>query len=472
MNESAHRRKTLVIFALIIGFSIFVSNKVKNLSDTKLDRNEYEVSLQVKENKTDNDVYAQITEESGALYFEVDEDLNPVKEVKPEMILNESEVLGSSQQCDTGEFIYSSSKICSREIGEVDRDMRDDQTISVGERISRKSSITLTEVEVPPLLSGSFPMDSSVRQIYIDEDEKEDHWTLRPAGEMISAQVVAGNLQPNDTTAKELSQFAQEEGRTRKFGLTYGLGVEGDAEVQGDSTSNFTIYQYHDNNCGADCRNYPNPTPEHYLTNANILSHSINYPSYYKSQEETEEEELIDDCASDTQFLDMEITGTNAVGCTPSIFEVIANFFKRIINPKEAKDCSPLDPNAPEDDRDECISLASLVIIMESPWGSKQDCTDIVEGKCVTEYNDLRNGQFDVPTGGDNGKIYVLTNCGILVDGYAKKAKCAWDVDYMAEELEFQSNDNLPGEAYPEKMDYLDFHIKEAESREDPVFEM
>ncbi len=455
---------------MIILFTVFISFKLRGFASAKLERGEYTVTSQVQQDVTEEISTNESNNNSGPIYFEVDEKLNPVKEVYPETVLEESEVLGvGNNSCREGKFVYSSEKICSREVGDIEEDLSGGQRD--GRLISRSSEIELRKVDVPPLISGSFPMDSSVRQIYIDEEEKEDHWTLRPAGEMINVEVVEGNLAPGDEQGRELLEFAKES-RTQAFGMEYSLGVTGDAEVQGENSNNFTVSEYHKNSCGADCRNYANPTPQTYLTNSNIIAHSINYPGYYKKLEQEEETEIINDCSSNTTFLDMEIQGTKAVGCTPSVIEVIVNFFKELFTPEDEAACTPSEEGEEVNPEDECVSTASLVIIMESPWGAKQDCTDVVDGKCVTEYNDLRNGQFDKPSGGGSNKVYALTDCVVYVGGKEEDVKCAWDVDYIAQELEFQSNDNIPGEPYPSKRDYLDFHVREAENRSDDVYDM
>jgi len=468
MTESAHRKKIIFLFFTIILFSIFVSRKTKGLALAKLKREKYTVSTQV-ENKPDRmDSIEEPVNTPNAMFFEVDEELNPVKEVYPDMVVSENEVLGSADgSCERGDFVYSSKKVCSREVDDISMNLEGGERD--GDLISRNSKIELFSVEVPPLMSGSYPMHNSTKQIYIDEENKKDYWSLPPAGEMITSEVVAGNLYPGDERGKELIQYA-EESRTRKFGLTYSLEVTGDADVQGDNGSGeFTVQEYHDNLCGGDCRNYPNPTPQKYLTNSNVLAHTMNPPGYYESLEEVEEEEIVNDCGEDTIFLDMEITGNKAVGCTPSVVDIVINFFKRLFTPKDEEACIPSEEGGTEGD---CISTANLVIMMESPWGSKEDCTNVVDGKCVTEYNDLRNGQFDIPARGDSGKVYVLTDCDILVDGELEGVKCAWDINYIADELEFQSRDNVPGELYPDKMEYLEFHVRESEVRSDEVYKM
>jgi hypothetical protein len=471
MNESAHRKKTIFLFSMIILFTVFISIKLRGFASAKLEGGEYTVTSQVRQDTFEDVSIDESTDNSGAMFFEVDEELNPVKEVYPETVINESQVLGSGDtDCRSGEFVYSSEKICSREVGEIGEDLTGGERD--GRLISRSSEIELKEVDVPPLISGSFPMDSSVRQIYIDEEEKEDHWTLRPAGEMINVEVVEGNLAPGDEQGRELLEFAKES-RTQVFGMEYSLGVSGDAEVvQGQNENNFTVDEYHKNTCMGECRNYANPTPQTYLTNSNIIAHSINYPGYYRNLEEKEDVQIINDCSSNTTFLDMEIQGTKAVGCTPSVIEVIVKFFKELFTLEDEEACTPPEEGEEADPEDDCVSTASLVIIMESPWGAKQDCTDVVDGKCVTEYNDLRNGQFDTPSGGSSNKVYALTDCVVYVGWKKEDVKCAWDVDYIAQELEFQSNDNIPGEPYPSKRDYLDFHVREAENRTDEVYKM
>jgi hypothetical protein len=101
---------------------------------------------------------------------------------------------------------------------------------------------------------------------------------------------------------------------------------------------------------------------------------------------------------------------------------------------------------------------------MESPWGTKTDCAE--NDQCVNEFNRLREGTVKIPGEDTGGGVYVLTDCVARVEGVGEQnLKCAWDIEYIAKEVEYQSYDNLPGEDYPDTMEYLNFHINEAENR-------
>jgi len=156
---------------------------------------------------------------------------------------------------------------------------------------------------------------------------------------------------------------------------------------------------------------------------------------------------------------------TEMKGCTPSLKQVVMSFFKRITSLFEADKCSNQGESS-----EACISTASIVIIMESPWGSKEDCAD---GACVTEFNELRNGGFSIPSSDASSRIYVLTDCYANIEGQSNVLlSCAWDMDYITQELEFQSHDNIPQEVFPDRMDYINFHVWESERRTDGVYEM
>ena len=429
-----------------------VVKKTENISTIKSDTNEYILSEEV---EVDNGENCNLQQD---MFLEIDEEFKPIKEVYPEVVVNGSNVLGAD--CVSPFYSYSSEKICARTIsfnadmGKVERELQ------VGDVVSRIASIELTEIEIPPLMNGSPVMDSSVRQIYTEEDGT-DHWTLRPAGEMITKEVVASSAYPGDEQTFGLID-ASEGSKTKSFGVEY--TIEGSSNAEGSGSNKISISEYQESDCREYCRNYANPTPEKYLSSSEILGKSQNYPGYYDNLSE-EASEVINDCDSSTRFFPMEINGTKSVGCTPSLKEIILSFKKTITDSAEAIKCSLLG----ESDEN-CVSTASIVIIMESPWGSKKDCAD---GACVTEFNDLRNGNFTSPGGNSSGKIYILTDCYANISGVGnKKLSCAWDVDYITEELEFQSHDNIPQEVFPDKISYMNFHVREGENRTDPVYIM
>jgi hypothetical protein len=280
---------------------------------------------------------------------------------------------------------------------------------------------------------------------------------------MINREIVEGNMYPGDTQTMEILDAA-ERAKNVPFGVTY--NIQGGENAEGSGTTEFTVDEYYDNNCGADCRNDPNPTPEKFLSASEILTKSKNPPGYYDELSEEDIEEGIEDCDDNTRFLELEVEGSASYGCTPTIGEVILNFKKKIENLFDANACSKQ-----SEDNENCVNTANIVIIMESPWGSKSDCAK--SGQCVTEFNDLRTGDFKTPTDNESSKIYLLTDCEAYIEGAGNQSlKCAWDIDYISKELEFQSYDNLPSEDYPDKMEYINFHIKESKNREEGPISM
>ncbi|MCD4756539.1 hypothetical protein K8R20_02920 [bacterium] len=446
MSKKLYSRKPVLLLSFLILFGVFVINKTQRVTHIQADTQEYVLREKVEANEEDWQL-------EQALFFEIDENFKPIREVKPGMVLGEQDV------CVTPFYSYSSEKVCARTFS-FDADMgKEDRELSIGDMVDRKASISLTSIEVPPLLNGSPTMDSSVRQIFTEEDGTE-HWTLRPAGEMINKEVVAGNMYPGETQTQAIID-AGEASKTKSFGINY--SIEGTANAKGSGTSEISISKYQVNDCGAACRNYSNPTPEKYLSGSYVLGQSQNYPGYYENIPE-QEDDGIDDCDTNTTFINMDLD-TEMIGCTPSLKQIVISFFKEIMNIFDADRCSSIS-GADEN----CINTASIVVIMESPWGSKADCID---GKCVTEFNKLRNGSFSIPNADESQKIYVLTTCYANIGGYGNKAlSCAWDIDYITQELEFQSHDNMPQEVFPDRMDYMNFHVWESENRTDPVYKM
>ena len=452
MSEKRNKRKAVLLLTCLILISIFIVSKTKrtevigNTSDT------YTVTENIQEESVDSDTLQQ------DIFIEIGEDFAPVKEISPELVLNESDVLGTDAGCRTPSVTYSSEKICERSVSLEGNEFTKQEKVSIGGTIRRNASISLTSIEVPPLLNGSPTMDSSVRQIF-SEDDGTDHWTSRPAGENINKEVTLGNAYPRDEQTISLVSQA-ENSKTKAFGLEY--SISGSSNAEGSGTGSMTVQDYQKNDCEENCRNYANPTPEKFLINSEVLGKSNNYAGYYEDDAQTDTEGIYT-CDNNSVFKTMDLD-TDYKACTPTLRDVVVSIFKKITSALDVDNCSTTSEST-----EKCVSTSSVVVIMESPWGSKKDCAD---GLCVTEYNDLRNGAFAIPNDADEKKLYVLTDCYANVDGKNTKLSCAWDFDYITEELEFQSQDNIPGEVFPDRMDYINFHIQESEARTDPVYPM
>ncbi|MDD2270456.1 MAG: hypothetical protein PHG60_02670 [Candidatus Dojkabacteria bacterium] len=458
MSEKIHRKKIIVMFTALSLFAYLSAKKLGGISveNKETVSNQYSIEQKAVSPANERELVQDV-------FYEVDANLDPVKQIFPGTVLAASE--GSGECRTTDDLVYSSKKICSIPITLTEDFGRRSVQPSEGELISRDASIRLVSVVVPPLLSGSPTMDSSVKQIYKDEENDKYHWTLKPAGEMVSENVVAGTVSyPGDTKTKEILDKANEN-KTQPFALTY--GVQAGENASGGGKTDFTVSEYHTNDCIEDCDNSPNPTPEKYLKTSTILAQSKNYPTYYEKQVSEETDDSIGDCEeSDSQFLTMDLKGEASRGCTPSFKQVVLSFFKKIKNLFDAQSCtvgSEVDEG--------CVSVSSIVIIMESPWGTKVDCRD--NGQCTNEFNELRDGDFRYPGEGKNGNVYVVTDCDAYIEGSGTRTlKCAWDIDYIAKEVEFQASDNVPGEEYPDTMDYVGFHVKESGTRTDKPIAM
>jgi hypothetical protein len=308
-------------------------------------------------------------------------------------------------------------------------------------------------------------MDNEVRQIYKDLEGKY-HWTLKPAGEMTSYHVTFDRAYPGDERTKMYVDEAHS-AQNLPFAVEYRIQVEGDAEGGGESE--YTIDEYYENDCGSRCRNNPNPTPEKANQLSKIGTLSQQPPGYNGETSSESTEETIEDCEEDAVLLPMETNANTAsYACTPTIKQVFLSFtswLENIFNPDACSD------NDEENDQN-CVSVADIVIIMESPWGTRKDCYE--EGLCVNEYNEVKNSYTKIPDDGGESDVYVLTDCQAVIEGLAtvQTLKCAWDVDYISEELQFQSADNIPQEEYPDRMEYMEFHINESENRTDSPLTM
>jgi hypothetical protein len=447
MSEKAHRRKIMFIFLAISIFAYFSAKRFRNIDIQRIEAQEYTVSEQVRTTTEEKDLVQDV-------FIELDEDLNPVRRVYPDLVLSEQD---TSAECRTADLVYSSKKICSYSSGNLTEDLSDDGDGEVGGMIRKDANITLRQIIVPPLFSGSRTMDDEVRQIYKD-DEGKYHWTLKPAGEMLSRRAVESSTYPGDERTKQILDEGDNT-RNRPFGMKYTLDVGGQAEGGGESE--FTVDQYYTNDCAEACDNPSSGTLENYNVRSSLMLKQP--PGYYEDTNEEIQEEGIEMCDEDTTFKELDIKGTSPKGCSPSLKDIVISFIKRITSASDANAC-----NEGEEDNGNCVSTASVVIIMESPWGTKEDCGE--NKQCVNEFNNLRTGGFKYPGEDESGDTYVLTDCIADVDGKRTTLKCAWDIRYIVDEVEFQSADNLPGEEYPDTMEYLEFQINEAENRtDDPI---
>jgi hypothetical protein len=315
----------------------------------------------------------------------------------------------------------------------------------------------LVDIEVPPLINGSRPMDSSVRQIVSKPDirDDKDHWMQRPDGEQINVEVVEGNSYPGDEQTGGIVSKAQSAIRKR-FSIEYTIKASGG--IQGGGKNEYVIHEYQKNTCGTYCRNDHNPTPEKSLNMSYVLARLNNYPAYYENVGAKNVGYREEGCVEPLTEYNMSIQGEKIIACTldPEKVKVIVTGHI----PDE-------DGNAPKD-------TASIVVIMESPWGVEKICEEGEGGPCIVEYNEVRNNKNTIPGENEKENFYVLTSCRVHIEGVTPdpRVQCAWDVNHLGEEVEFQSNDNIPGEVYPDKDSYIRYQVKKAEERTDEVYEM
>ena len=449
MSEKAHRRKTILFFLAIslFGYIAFKETKDIRINETFADEYLVEEEIQASEDLP----IAQ------PMYFEIDENLNPIKEIYPEMVLSATD---STTNCQAADLVYSSSTTCYQDSGTTQADMTSSGTTDVGTVIKKDATIRLTNIEVPPIFSGSPTMDTNVKQIYKD-DKGNAHWTLKPAGEVINTKTAQSNTYAGDNDTNKYLQEA-ESATTVPYGITYNIEASGNATGGGDNE--LTISQYYGNNCEVGCDNAPNPTPEKSNAISEFLFRSDQYAGYEESDEVTNSE--IEACDKNTKFYNMNIEGTSPIACTPTLKDLVISFTKKITNIFDANACSSDDEN-----NEECVSTADIVVIVESPWGSKKDCLE--NGTCLNAFNESRNSNFKYAGEDGYGDIYILTNCTANIDGAPDIAlKCAWDISYISDEIQFQSVDNIPDEEYPDREEYVRFHIQESENRTEQPLSM
>lgn len=483
MSENRNRKRLLLFLIGISLFSYFFSKRLNNHNLESIKAGEYILTEEIRE-----ETLAPLEEEQEVenIFIETDDELNFVNIVYPDVVLYEQDILGrTSEDCRDPEYRYSTERICELDPEQWEFDIEDwEERLEAGTMVTRDSYIELTEIEVPPLISGTREMDTSVRQIESKSHSYDglDHWTLKPDGEQINREVVEGNAYPGDTQTKNVIEHG-EAAKTRPFSIEYSASVSGGAE--GAGTNEFTIHEYQKNTCGEPCRNYHNPTPEKSLNTSYVQTRSGNYPGFYDEVKEESEDtggaSWIEGCQENTRFVDMNITGSKPVACTSFLGKIVVTIKKWISDLIDAERCSTYEYTITTADGEQevvtderCVNTATLVVIMESPWGVEKKCEMGEEDPCIIEHNELRNGGFATPGNNVKENFYLLTDCKAFIAGVIGEVdlKCAWDVNHIAEELEFQSDDNIAGEVYPEKIDYVRFQAAEAARRTDPVYEM
>ena len=418
MSERLHRKKIILFFLAISLFGYIAFRKTKDVTTQEIFADEYIVAEDVQE--TNDNILTQ------PLFFEIDEDLNPVKEVYPEVVLSATD---SSSDCQSTDLVYTSSTTCYQDSGSTDMDMTDSETPEVGKVIKKNASIKLTNIVVPPIFSGSPAMDTSVKQIHID-NKGNSHETLKPAGEITSTKTAQSNTYAGDMDTKAYLEAA-ERATTVPYGITYNIQASGGATGGGDNE--LIISQYYGNNCEVGCDNAANPTPEKSNKISEFLFRSEQYAGYEESEEIVNSE--IEACDENTEFYEMDIEGTSPKACTPTLKDLFISFTKKVSNLFDADSCSPGDEDS--EDNGECVSTADIVVIIESPWGSKKDCLE--NGTCLNAFNESRNSNFKYAGQGGYGDVYVLTDCTANIDGAPDiKLKCAWDISYVGDELEYR----------------------------------
>jgi hypothetical protein len=430
MSNGSNKKKALLLLLTLSLFSMFLVKETKK--DNKIEETsgkEYTLIEKPEISPEQIEITQDVLSETD------DSNLNPIKQIYSGTVL-------SGESCQIAEYFYSAEKTCETSL-RVEEDMSDAEKSEEGRMIRKDAKIELVEVEVPPQYSGSPTMDTSVKQIKKDI-EGNYHWTLKPAGAMISKEAIGRTVIPGENHYENIIE---------PFAIEYKVQVSGDAQGEGDSE--LTIDEHHWNDCIEGCENPPDPTVEYASDTAEKF-----FKIYHAPKDPGGGRDIVN-CA-DSIFKDMDIKGARPLACTPKAKAVVVSFIKwvpELFDPKKCKEEDYNDPN--------CISTANIIIIMESPWGTREDC--VKKGLCVNTNSLLKTEGLREPQAPKDRGYYVLTDCTVSIEGILGlvKVKCAWDIDYMLRELEYQAFDNIPTEEYPTKEEYIDFHVVESENRAD-----
>jgi hypothetical protein len=387
-------------------------------------------------------------------FFEADSELNPVQQVYPSMILDDSEVLGTTGSCRTPSFTYSTEDICTSDPSQFQMTYEKSETVEEGQNIPRNASVELVAIFQPTLSDGSRTVHSSDMQIRTkyEGDKKTDIWSFKAAGESIPTKVMKNNSEPSSANMGSWDIiFKADSSESKTYSTKYEIS-SGNDSANGEVVDEGKKV----NDCEECSKN--NPTPEKFNLLGTTLSAMENPPKYDSSKKIQEEE--IKDCKSTDRFFNYgETIAVEPRGCVRSLGDVIITFLKRITS-SDVNKCSDV-----ESETNECVNTQNIVVKMSSNWGSEIGCED---GVCAEYYSYVRNSKTIEPSNNKVGKTYIVTPCYANVEGAGRvKLQCAWDYDYLTKDLEFQANDNIPGETYPGVDDFIEYNIEEDSARTD-----
>ena len=386
------------------------------------------------------------TEETPSIVQDTSEPTE-VKESDDESVLG----VGSTQgyQCSNKAATYiKSQSVCERASSETVMFGNNIAEV-VGLKVSVKANIVLTKVTVPlELLSGVEVADSN--RLITSKTP-----TLKAAGEQIDEMSANVLLPPG----KQIDSYKGWEA-DKPFQFDFKTAFANLDEDDFSQESQIRVDRKLSNEC-EDCNNASNVNPDKSNKMSEFMLDSIyRYPG---EKATVEQEELIEKCGDKDQFYTWE---GNWDACT---LGVVAKNFERIKNllSEDALsnwlECNPVNPLSWN--KEECIAIEDVVIIMASPFGADTDCVD---GVCTNAYMNRRNTTLLEPGADLGGKHYYVTPCKAFISGFGKEmeVKCAWDMSHLFKERKVNEFDDAPGvDSTPSDSAYNQFLLEQVQGQ-------
>jgi hypothetical protein len=356
--------------------------------------------------------------------------------------MTEGEVLSEeTYKCESDIMKIESESVCVLD-STNSVDYRNKEKNENGTIVNKESAVILTKVTVPLDLYSGMVVANSNRKITSDTP------TFKAAGEQVD-EVLADQYLPPGQKIKTHRPWDEDVPFATNYTMGFGtkeynssmISTEGEVGIQDKLENDCDSQEYN---------NSSNVNPD----KSNNISSFIKDSVYtYPNQQEIEKKEIIEVCNEDVDRF--EKWETDMVACSSSTIKA------KIITIKDAlwwKKC--------EEDENNCIIAENIVIIMESPFGSEEECDD--EGVCTNAFMRVRNDSAAPPANTDGTKFYYLTDCEAVVETHKVIVQCAWDMSHIYKERKINEYDDLPNlEDTPTEDEYNEFLLYDVRGKRD-----
>ncbi len=366
--------------------------------------------------------------------FEI-EDVGEIEETK-EVVLAAS-TTANQFVCPSSTIKIESQSVCSQKsTGSINYS----DGVKTGSSVKKSSTVVLSRVKVPlELYSGMDVKDSN--RLITDETP-----TFKAAGEQIDEVTVNTQLPPS-TQIQEYSSWEE----NKPFSTDYSLTFEGGESDTPSNEGELGVDKKLINNC-EHCNNESNINP----SKSNAMA-TVMYNKTYRTpgeQGEIKEEDVVEECDSSATFEPWDSQKYD--GCYLSVIERAIAFIKTFSD-SLWNNCQA-NPNSGD-----CISTEDIIIIMESPFGSEEEC---IGTTCTNAFMSARNNSALAPLSNRENKFYYTTTCYAIIEGKEYPIKCAWDMSHLYKERKVSELDDLPQiETTPTKEEYNEFLLKEVKDK-------